>query len=120
MITKQKGIIALSLLVIAFPAAAGPVTVNAHSDDVRMVKVSYADLNIASDAGAHRLMQRVNGAARFVCDVSPSAHLAVAQDMASRTCYNASVARARADISLIQQRAQNGLSARGEIEVAQR
>ncbi len=119
MITKQKGVAALSLLVIALPAGAAPVTVRAHSDDVRIVRVSYADLNIASDAGIHHLMQRVTGAAKFVCDVSYGPGL-IEQQTASWNCFKSSMTRARADISLIQQRAQNGLSARGEIEVAQR
>jgi len=120
MITKRKGILAISLLVIAMPAAAGPVTVKARADQVRTMRVSYADLNINSDAGLHRLMQRVKGAAEWVCDVPAYEHVALDEQMASRTCFNESLARARSDIGVIQQRAQNGLSTRGEIEIAQR
>ncbi|MCW6532825.1 MULTISPECIES: UrcA family protein [Sphingomonas] len=120
MIAKRNGVLAISLLVIALPAAAGPVTVRARADQVRTMRVSYADLNINSDAGLRQLMQRVKGAAEWVCDVSTYMHVPLDEQMAGRTCYDASLARARSDISAIQQRAQNGLSARGEIEVAQR
>jgi len=120
MIAKRRGVLAISLLVIAFPAAAGPVTVKARADEVRTMRVSYVDLNINNDAGMRRLMQRVKGAAQWVCDVSVYSHVQLNEQMATRTCYNASLARARSEIGLIQQRAQNGLSTRGEIQVAQR
>lgn len=119
MIMERNSALAMSLLLVALPASAAPVTVKVLADEVRTIRVSYADLNMTSDAGVRRLMQRVKGAAQAVCEVT-YAEAPLSEQMASQTCYDASIAHARADVSLIQQQAQIGLTARGEIAVAQR
>ena len=40
----------------------------AAAESGRSVTVRYADLNLASDAGAHRLLSRLSAAAHQVCD----------------------------------------------------
>lgn len=48
------------LLMMAVPVCAGPA----------QIKVSYADLNLASTAGQATLERRLNGAVRQVCEIS--------------------------------------------------
>lgn len=40
---------------------------NAQSDDVVSVKVKYADLNLASEAGARAMLHRIRRAAQEIC-----------------------------------------------------
>ncbi len=67
---------AMAATMICQPAAAasassvGEVVVTAHrggQDSVRTEHVSYADLNLADEPGAHTLLLRINGAAGRVC-----------------------------------------------------
>lgn len=120
MVMKRNIVAFASLLVVALPATAKTVTVNARADEVRMVRVSYADLNMSSNEGVERLMHRANGAARWVCDISTITQRPLAEELDGQRCYNASMARARFDINLIQQRAENRVAGVGAIEVAQR
>ena len=63
--------IASAALLAAVPAFAGqgqPVVVYAEpSDNVRTVRVSYADLDLSSKAGEQQLATRVSGAVEKVC-----------------------------------------------------
>jgi UrcA family protein len=55
--------------------AAGPVT--AAKPDVRAVAVSYADLDLASDAGVRTLYGRLRAATQKVCGPRPGHDLAM-------------------------------------------
>jgi len=57
------------------------------------VRVSYADLNLASESGRHVLQGRVAFAARVVCEIEDSRELALAT--ATNDCRNDAVQRAR-------------------------
>jgi UrcA family protein len=67
----------------AASAVAGPATAGA-SVDANAVRVSYRDLNLATDAGNRVLYQRITRAARQVCGVGDSRDLAVIAH--SRAC----------------------------------
>lgn len=57
------------------------------------VRVSYADLNLASDAGLATLEGRVAGAARQVCEIEDSRELVLAR--ATHSCRTGAVASAQ-------------------------
>ena len=57
------------------------------------VKVSYADLNLATDQGQYRLQGRINGAARIVCEIEDSRELALRS--ATNACRGDAVASAK-------------------------
>jgi UrcA family protein len=57
------------------------------------VRVSYADLNLASDAGASILSKRIVGAARVVCEIEDSRELPLAK--ATNACRNQAIAGAQ-------------------------
>lgn len=59
----------------------------------KSVLVSYADLNLASDAGASILSKRIVLAARDVCEIEDSRELALAH--ATNTCRNRAIAGAQ-------------------------
>ena len=52
-------------LVTAFSISATP---SRAADDARTERVSYADLNLDTEAGAHTLALRLRAAAKRVCD----------------------------------------------------
>lgn len=75
-----------------------------RANEVNSVRVSYADLNLASDAGQHSLQRRITFAARVVCEIEDSRQLPLAT--ATNKCrsgaiqgawpaYEAAVASAR-------------------------
>ena len=57
------------------------------------VRVSYADLNLASAPGERTLERRIAGAARIVCEIEDSRELALAN--ATNACRGDAVAGAR-------------------------
>lgn len=59
------------------PAAFGktPIEVTGEKLDERTRIVSYADLNLASEAGERTLDRRVRGAVRYVCSDLKAAHV---------------------------------------------
>ncbi|WP_298669585.1 UrcA family protein [uncultured Sphingomonas sp.] len=121
--TSLKIAVATALSVVAMPGHAERVTVKAPPDQVRTMRISYADLNMSSDEGVRRLTMRAKGAARWVCDVS-EASLPIAEEQAEQRCFNASFARARNDIAMVQQQIRTNIASNaassGAIEVAQR
>ena len=68
--TRNIVIAAASLLVIASPAFAGDFTVNGRSpsEDVPVVRVGFADLNLRSQAGQKSLHYRIRAAVRSMCE----------------------------------------------------
>jgi UrcA family protein len=86
----QKAIPALAALVAAAMLVVPTVSQAAETNSVR---VSYADLNLASDAGRHVFEGRIVTAARVVCEFEDSRDLALAS--ATNACRSDAVERAQ-------------------------
>lgn len=86
----QKAIPALAALAAAAMLVVPTVTQAANSNSVR---VSYADLNLTSDAGRQVLQGRIAFAARVVCEFEDSRELALAT--ATNLCRSDAVERAQ-------------------------
>jgi UrcA family protein len=71
----SKALPMIASLVVAAALVLPTVSQATESDSVR---VSYADLNLGSDAGAHALRGRIAYAARIVCDREDSRAVALA------------------------------------------
>jgi len=54
-------------IVVAAAAVCAALTTGARADEAIKVHVSYADLNLNTNAGANALYQRIRGAADQVC-----------------------------------------------------
>ena len=80
-------VMAATTIALLSPAIAGA----AESDNGLQVKVSYADLDLETDAGATQLYQRLAGAARRVCDDGSEGLRA---EQAMRACQADTLARA--------------------------
>jgi UrcA family protein len=74
-------------------AAALVVPTVTQAAETNAVRVSYADLNLASDAGQHVLQGRIVHAARTVCEIEDSRELALAS--ATNVCRSDAIARVR-------------------------
>jgi UrcA family protein len=85
-----KTLPAFAALLAAGTLVAPTVSQAAESNSVR---VSYADLNLASDLGQHKLQRRITGAARVVCVIEDSRELALAS--ATNACRKDAVASAQ-------------------------
>lgn len=67
---------------------------NAASAETIQVKVGYADLNLSSAAGQEVLAQRIDVAARTVCNVNANErHLSMS--MAADRCHSDAVAKTK-------------------------
>ena len=64
-----------------------------HAEDTNSMRVSYADLNLASFTGQHVLQRRIGGAAKIVCVIEDSKELALAS--ATNGCRGDAIARAQ-------------------------
>lgn len=64
---QTKSYLTAVMTVLALGAAGVSQTAFAQSDDVASVRVSYADLNLSSTAGAQTILQRIHHAANSVC-----------------------------------------------------
>lgn len=83
-------------------ALAGP------TDNPPTVKVSYADLNLASPAGIRTLHRRIDSAARSVCGYSDAFNRTEMEvRYAARSCYKAAMANALKQVDMSQRVAQN-------------
>lgn len=85
-----KAIPAFGALVVALALIVPTVSQAAQTNSVR---VSYADLNLASASGANILEKRIASAARVVCEIEDSRELALAA--ATTTCRDHAVSDAR-------------------------
>lgn len=80
----------LGMIAMAPVAAADPFERNA-------IKVSYADLNLSSEAGAKSLLARIKTASKQVCGPRPSSR-DVRQSFHYQACYQDSLSQAVAAI----------------------
>ncbi|HET7606115.1 UrcA family protein [Sphingomonas segetis] len=78
-----KTIPAVAALLVAGTLVLPTVSLAAESNSVR---VSYADLNLASDAGANVLQRRIAFAARVVCEFEDSRQIPL--EKAANLCRN--------------------------------
>ena len=83
-----------SSLLSSLAVAANSVTL---SDEVPSVVVRYGDLNLASEAGARKLYQRLTVAAQEVCPAQDAHSLALLSY--NRTCRANAIARAVHEIN---------------------
>ena len=77
--------------------AATPAGTVSLSDEVPTVVVRYGDLNLATEAGARKLYQRLSAAAQAVCPAQ-DAH-SLAQLESNHTCRANAIARAVHEIN---------------------
>jgi UrcA family protein len=85
-----KTLSALAAVAVASALVAPTVS---QADEPNSVRVSFADLNLASNVGQHMLQRRIAGAARTVCVIEDSRELALAS--ATKACRGAAIASAR-------------------------
>lgn len=102
----------LSAVIVIQPAAAQerPVVVEGESEAARVAHVKFADLDLATRAGARRLESRVGGAVKRVCLFDPEVRL---QPSDYSECANDSWDRARPQIAQAIARSQ-ALAANGQ------
>jgi UrcA family protein len=84
-----------TLPALAALAVAGALVIPTVSQaaETNSVRVSYADLNLASSVGQHRLQGRITYAARVVCVIEDSREMALAT--ATNECRSDAIDRAR-------------------------
>ena len=80
---------ALAALAVASALVAPTVS---QAEEPNSVRVSYADLNLASGDGQHLLQRRITGAARTVCVIEDSKELALRS--ATNLCRSDAIASA--------------------------
>jgi len=85
-----KPVFAIAAVLVASALVGPTVSQAAESNSVR---VSYADLNLASARGQESLQRRIGYAAVVVCQIEDSRELALAA--ATNDCRNTAVADAR-------------------------
>lgn len=85
-----KPIFAVAAVVAASMLVAPTVS---QAEGTNSVRVSYADLNLASGVGQHMLQRRIAGAARVVCVIEDSRELALAR--ATNACRGDAIASAQ-------------------------
>jgi len=85
-----KPVLAVAAVVVASALVVPTVSQAAESHSVR---VSYADLNLASDRGQQSLQRRMKYAAVTVCEIEDSRELALAA--ATNACRSTAIADAR-------------------------
>lgn len=64
-----------------------------RANETNSVRVSYADLNLASSAGQQSLERRIDFAARVVCELEDSRQLPLA--MAAKSCRSDAISGAQ-------------------------
>jgi UrcA family protein len=80
--------------VAAFAVASALVVPTvSQAQETNSMRVSYADLNLGTGVGQHRLQTRIGSAAKIVCVVEDSRELALAH--ATKDCRSDAVARAQ-------------------------
>jgi UrcA family protein len=92
-----KTISAVAALAVASVFAVPTVS---QAEDSQSVRVSYADLNLASVDGRHRLQHRVTYAAKTVCDLGEtSSQLSLAA--LTKDCREDTIARAQPQLAAV-------------------
>ena len=85
-----KPTLALAAVLVATTLVTPPVSQAAESNSVR---ITYADLNLASKVGQHRLQARIAGGARIVCEIEDSKQMDLAA--ATNACRSDAIEGAR-------------------------
>lgn len=114
----QRIVIALAGMALAATrgyAQSGDVVIEGS---VPTTIVSYADLNLTSEAGRLALDRRADRAATGLC--FEDRHAPVAELLAQHHCYSVAMTKARIDIQLAVARAGSQLASQGTIKVAAR
>ena len=104
-----KTLPALAALAVAFALIAPTVSFAAETNSVR---VSYADLNLASSPGRQVLEGRIDGAARTVCQFEDSRELALAAE--TNACRSDAIDRAQPALQAAVAAARHGTVIVGE------
>lgn len=97
----------MTVLSALFAASAIGLPSTAIAQDSNSVRVSYADLNLASDIGREVLLRRVDWAAKTACDIEDSRELALWSP--TRECRRDAVARAQPAVDAAVAAARHGL-----------
>lgn len=84
-----KTIPAVAALVVASALVVPTVT---QAQETHSMRVSYADLNLGSNAGQASLQRRIAGAARIVCVIEDSREMAL--QAATKDCRSDAIASA--------------------------
>lgn len=88
-----------SLLIGSLAATANATTTTAGPNAiVRQAVVSFADLDLETQAGAKTLLNRIKSAARRVCGVYDGGHIAMEFRAQLHRCADQATARAVADV----------------------
>ncbi len=96
----MKKIVSLGLAVCAAiaPVAASASNVEIADDGSYRITVSYADLNLASEAGKHMLNTRLKSAARAVC--GPEGTISLRENQKAEECSQAILRAAQPQVAL--------------------
>jgi UrcA family protein len=88
----------VTTLLIGCLAATAHATTTATTENVRQSVVSYADLDLQTEAGAKTLISRIKFAARRVCGVNDAGLMAMEFRAQLHRCAEQATARAVADV----------------------
>jgi|SRR5687768_5287886 UrcA family protein len=88
----------VATLLIGCLAATAQATTPATTETVRQQVVSFADLNLETEAGANTLLRRIKFAARRVCGVNDIGVIAIEFRARLHRCAEQATARAVADV----------------------
>lgn len=88
----------VTTLLIGCLAASAHATTTANTAKVRQQVVSFADLNLETEAGAKTLVRRIKFAARRVCGVGELGLIAIEFRAQLHRCAEQATARAIADV----------------------
>ncbi len=89
---KLAGRAALALLALGGLAVSAGIAQAANPADLPTARVSFADLDLSTDAGARTLYRRIQGAARNVCPIVDIRDLA--RSIEARACRREAIDRA--------------------------
>jgi UrcA family protein len=87
-----------TLLIGSLAATANATTTTVPTENVRQAVVSFADLDLETQAGAQTLLNRIKFAARRVCGVYDAGLLAMEFRAQLHRCAAQATARAVADV----------------------
>lgn len=87
-----------TLLIGSLAASANATTTTASTENVRRAVVSFADLDLETQAGATTLLRRITFAARRVCGVYDGGLMAIEFRAQLHRCAEQATARAVADV----------------------
>jgi UrcA family protein len=105
----MKALIILSAIMAGSAASAQPVTI--VGEITRTERVGYADLDLTTDAGVHRLQDRVRFAASKLCIESGVQSLPA--KIAGKQCFNAAYADALDQVANVVEARRASLAALG-------